>query len=78
MTLGEILAARRKEKKWSLRKLEALTGVSNAVISQIETGYVKDPGFRTAVKLCDALGITADRAFSAGRDPIRPRDILRV
>lgn len=78
MTLGELLAARRKEKGWSLRKLEALSGVSNALISQIETGYVKDPGFRTAVKLCDALGIMADRAFGAGRDPIHARDILRV
>jgi len=78
MTIGELIAARRKEKGWSLRKLEVLSGISNALISQIETGYVKDPGFRTSVKLCDALGIMADRAFSAGRDPINPRDVLRV
>jgi transcriptional regulator with XRE-family HTH domain len=78
MTLGELIAARRKERKWTLRKLEVLSGISNALISQIETGHVKDPGFRTAVKLCDALGIMADRAFGAGRDPINPRDILRV
>jgi transcriptional regulator with XRE-family HTH domain len=78
MTLGELIAARRKEKGWTIRKLQALTGISNALISQIETGHVKDPGFRTAVKLCDALGIMANRAFSAGRDPIVSRDILRI
>jgi len=78
MTLGELIAAHRKEKGWSIRKLEALSGISNALISQIETGHVKDPGFRTAVKICDALGIKSDRAFSAGRDPIHPRDVLRV
>jgi transcriptional regulator with XRE-family HTH domain len=78
VTLGELIAARRKEKNWTIRKLEALSGISNAVISQIETGHVKDPGFRTAVKICDALGIKADRAFGAARDPIHARDVLRV
>ena len=78
MTLGELIAARRKERKWSLRKLEVLSGISNAVISQIETGHVKDPGFTTAVKLCDALPINQIHAFGAGRAPIHPRDILKV
>lgn len=78
MTFGELIAARRKERGWSLRKLEVLSGISNAVISQIETGHVKDPGFRTAVKLADALRIDPERAFGSGRDPIHPRDVLRV
>ena len=78
MTLGELIAARRKEKGWTLRKLEVLSGVSHPLISQIETGHVTNPGFTTSVKLCDALGISPDRAFIAGRDPINPRDILRV
>lgn len=78
MTLGELIAARRKERGWSLRKLEALSGISNAVISQIETGHVKDPGFTTAVRLADALRISPDDAFGSGRAPIHPRDVLRV
>jgi transcriptional regulator with XRE-family HTH domain len=78
MRIGELIAARRKEKGWSLRKLEVLSGVSNAVISQIETGHVKDPGFTTAVKLCDALHINPIHAFGAGRDPIVARDVLKV
>jgi transcriptional regulator with XRE-family HTH domain len=78
MRIGELIAARRKEKGWSLRKLEALTGISNAVISQIETGHVKDPGFSTAVKLADALRIAPERAFGAGRDPITARDVLKI
>jgi transcriptional regulator with XRE-family HTH domain len=78
MTLGELIAARRKERGWSLRKLEALSGISNALISQIETGHVKDPGFTTTVKICEALHISPIHAFGAGRAPIHPRDILRV
>lgn len=52
----------RECKGWTLRDLEKKTGISNAAISQIETGKVKDPGFRTVVILADALGVSLDRA----------------
>jgi transcriptional regulator with XRE-family HTH domain len=35
--------------------------VSNAVLSQIENGHVKDPGFFTVVKIAKALGLKLDR-----------------
>lgn len=41
MTFGELIRSKRWHKRWSIRKLEALSGVSNAVISQIENGHVK-------------------------------------
>jgi transcriptional regulator with XRE-family HTH domain len=39
-------------------RLAHLSGVSDATITQIETGHVKNPGFRTIQKLARALGIT--------------------
>lgn len=62
MRLGELLAIGRECKGMTLRQLEKESGISNALISQIETGKVKDPGFSTVVRLCEALGIKIDRA----------------
>lgn len=67
MQLGELIGIARECKGWTLRQLERRSGVSNALISQIETGKVKDPGFGTIVRLADALGLKLDRAA----DPIR-------
>ncbi len=61
MKLGELISLSRELKKMSLRDLEQKTGVSNPLISQIETGKVKDPGFRTVCKLAAALGLTLKR-----------------
>lgn len=62
MKLGELIAIARECKGWTLRDLERETGISNALISQIETGKIKDPGFSTVVRLVEALGISMDRA----------------
>lgn len=64
MKLGELIAIGRECKGWTLRDLERETGISNALISQIEHGHIKDPGFSTVVKLCRALGVSVDRAAS--------------
>lgn len=61
MTFGELISLSRELKKWSLRDLERRSGVSNALISQIETGTIKDPGFRTVCKLAAALGLSLKR-----------------
>lgn len=74
MMLGELIAVARECKGWTLRELERKSGVSNALISQIETGKVKDPGFFTVVRLLDALGVSLDRAASDDR---RKLDVLR-
>lgn len=62
MQLGELIAVGRECKGWTLRDLERESGVSNALISQIETGKIKDPGFRTVVRIMEALGIGIERA----------------
>lgn len=62
MVLGELIAIARECKGWSQRDLEKASGVSNALISQIETGKVKDPGFSTVVRLTEVLGVPIQRA----------------
>ena len=62
MKLGELIAIGRECKGWTLRDLERESGVSNALISQIETGKVKDPGFSTVVRICESLGVSVERA----------------
>lgn len=65
MRLGELIGIARECKGWTLRELEKAAGVSNPLISQIESGKVKDPGFSTVVRLTDALGISIERARDA-------------
>jgi transcriptional regulator with XRE-family HTH domain len=74
MRLGELIGVARECKGWTLRDLEKASGVSNPLISQIEHGRVKDPGFATVVRLVDALGITLDRAATSERARL---DVLR-
>lgn len=61
MTLGEALFLAREVKGKTLRQLERETGISNALISQIETGKVRDPSRRKVVALARALGLKLDR-----------------
>lgn len=70
MRLGELIAIARECKGWTLRDLERETGVSNAVISQIELHRVKNPGFVTVVRITDALGINLERAANTVRPPL--------
>jgi len=41
----------RKDKKLTLRQVEEVTGISNAYLSQLETGKIKSPSFDTVIKL---------------------------
>lgn len=74
MTLGELIGVARELKGWTLRELEKRSGVSNALISQIETRKIVDPGFSTVIRLVDALGLSLDRAASGERAKL---DVLR-
>lgn len=58
MTLGELLSVARDLRGWTLRDLESRCGVSNSLISQIETGHVRDPGFFTVLRIAGALGLS--------------------
>lgn len=76
MVLGELLKLGREIKGWSLRDLERECGISNAMLSQIESGHVKNPSFTSVVRICEALNLPLDRA--AGLVSLkRLKDILR-
>jgi transcriptional regulator with XRE-family HTH domain len=42
-TLGEVLAAAREKKGFTLREVEKITGINNAHLSQIEKGTISRP-----------------------------------
>lgn len=52
--LGQQLAQARVWLRMSLCAVERETGISNGGISQIETGHVREPSFRTIVLLARA------------------------
>lgn len=61
MKLHEAIAYARECKGLTLRQLEKETGISNALLSQVETGYVREPSFRNVVKIAKALGVKLER-----------------
>jgi transcriptional regulator with XRE-family HTH domain len=56
--LGGTLKVLREDKRYSLRDVENLTGVSNAYISQMETGKVKNPSPHFLRKLSKIYGMS--------------------
>lgn len=55
---GEYLKALREAKKLTLREVEKKTEVSNAYLSQLESGKVKQPSPTTLYKLAQLYGVT--------------------
>lgn len=69
MTLGQMIFDARLKRGLSLRGLEALSGISNPLIHQIEHGRVRDPGFRTVTRLAKALRIPLNRLAETEPEP---------
>ena len=65
MKLYEVLARARRAKGLSLRELEIATGISNGLISQMETGHIEEPAFRKIVKISKALDLSLDKLAAA-------------
>jgi transcriptional regulator with XRE-family HTH domain len=61
MKVGELIQVARECKGWSIREMEKRTGISNALISQIETGHIKSPSWRNVVKIAKALNLKLER-----------------
>lgn len=55
--IGEILKELRQKRRLTLRDVQALTGVSNAYISQIESGKRGIPNFNILSKLAKAYRV---------------------
>jgi len=56
-TLGEYLRTNRENAGFSLRQVETMTGLSNAYISQLETGKVTNPTVATLRALARAVNV---------------------
>jgi transcriptional regulator with XRE-family HTH domain len=59
-TIGKYLKAIRDAAGLTLRAVEEKTGVSNAFLSQIESGKVKQPSPAVLHKLADTFGVPYD------------------
>lgn len=56
--LGPFLKATRTERGLSLREVEAETGISNAYLSQLETGKIREPSPANLHKLSELYGLS--------------------
>jgi transcriptional regulator with XRE-family HTH domain len=68
--LGTFLAAARKKKNLTLRAVERATGISNAYLSQIETGDVREPSPTMLAKLSDLYAIPCEITLAYAGYPV--------
>jgi transcriptional regulator with XRE-family HTH domain len=59
MTIGQAMRKARKDKGYTLKKLEAKTGISRVSLSRYERGECF-PGILSLLTIADVLGITLD------------------
>lgn len=66
-TLGNFLRASRKAKHFSLRDVESKTDISNAYLSQLESGKIRSPAVKVLYELAKLYDISyADLMQFAG------------
>jgi len=68
-SLGEYLKRARESSQLTLREVEKQTGVSNAYISQLESGKVAQPSPNILHKLCTLYGASYAEAFQLSGYP---------
>jgi HTH-type transcriptional regulator, competence development regulator len=73
LTLGEVLQSAREAKKLSLRAVEKAAGVSNAYLSQIESGKIKQPSPTILHKLSELYEVAYNDLLSLAGYPV-PND----
>ena len=67
---GDYLKSLRLKQGLTLREVEAKTGVSNAYISQLETGKVKQPSPSNLYKLADLYQVTYEELMEKAGYPV--------
>jgi len=67
--LGSFLRAARETKRLSLRDVERLAGVSNAYLSQLEFGRIKEPSPNVLFKLSEAYAVPYAQIMSLAGYP---------
>lgn len=71
--LGEFLKAARESEKVTLRFVEQQTGISNAYLSQLENGKIRQPSPIVLHKLCALYDVSYGKAMNLAGYPI-PQD----
>jgi transcriptional regulator with XRE-family HTH domain len=78
----ESLAAMFRESRnrlgMTLREVEAKTGISNAYLSQLESGKVKEPSPKTLHKLCELYDFSYSLALELAGYPVPSERKLSV
>lgn len=69
-SLGQFLKAAREGKGFTLRAVEASTGVSNAYLSQLEGDKIKHPSPITLHKLGDLYGVSYSALLDLAGYPV--------
>ena len=59
--LGEEIRRIRELKNMTLREVEKITGISNAYLSQVETGKIEKPSPNNLFKLAEAYGVSYEQ-----------------
>jgi len=73
-TLGDFLQLAREAKKLSLRAVEKATGVSNAYLSQLESGKIKQPSPIILHKLSELYEVAYNDLLAHAGYPV-PNDV---
>ena len=68
--LGDLLSAARRERQLTLRAVESATGISNAYLSQLEGGKVREPSPTVLHKLALLLGVPYSDLMQAAGYPV--------
>lgn len=68
--IGDYLRAARQAERLSLRQVERQTGVSNAYLSQLEGGKIKQPAPALLQKLCSLYHVSYATALKLAGHPI--------
>jgi transcriptional regulator with XRE-family HTH domain len=76
--IGVYLKSLRDTRSLSLREVERKTGVSNAVLSQIESGQVKQPSPGTLYKLAELYGVPYEELMDRAGYPVPSRPVGEV
>jgi transcriptional regulator with XRE-family HTH domain len=75
MTFGEQVRAMRRARGLTLREVEQRSGVSNAYVSQLETGKIKEPSPKIIRALAEALEASPqammEAAYGCMSEPLR-------
>lgn len=67
--IGERLRRLRFDRRVKLRQVESATGVSNAYLSQLESGKVANPSLVVLGKLADYYGVSVGRLATGDDEP---------